>query len=227
MSVATQTPGLAVLIDFGSIKEVATKAQSQLIEAIPNTETLSLIGTVLGKSGYAPPEQMDTGIVCAHSDLYALAATALVLLTGKEPQQLIDPNSYRWHWQEEVTLSPKLESVLTTMLSPNPGDRFCSATEVRQALGDISALTPKIQPVNRQPLISKIPVFPRLAPKILFFAVLIGTVLLGSFWWLRNRDLAKDLTIVSQTPSTSDNSASSDNPEPKPRDFRGSRSLCQ
>ncbi len=195
--------GLAVLIDFGSIKEVATKAQSQLIEAIPNTETLSLIGTVLGKSGYAPPEQMDTGIVCAHSDLYALAATALVLLTGKEPQQLIDPNSYRWHWQEEVTLSPKLESVLTTMLSPNPGDRFGSATEVRQALGDISASPPEIQPINRQPLTSKIPVFPRLTPKMLFFAILTGTVLLGSFWWLKNKDLA----IVSHTPSISDNSA--------------------
>ena len=181
--------GLPVLIDFGSIKEVATKAQSQLVEAIPNTETISLIGTVLGKSGYAPPEQMDRGFVCAHSDLYALAATAVVLLTGKEPQQLIEPNSYRWHWQEEVTLSPKLERVLAKMLAPLPGDRFSSAREVIQTLQDISVLTPKIPPVTRQSPPSKIQILPRLTSKLPFFATLTAVVLLGSLWWLQERDL--------------------------------------
>lgn len=198
---------LAVLIDFGSIKEIATKVQSQLIKTAPKTETLSLIGTVLGKSGYAPPEQMETGIVCTHSDLYALAATAVVVLTGKEPQHLIDPNSYRWHWQKEVKLSPKLESVLTTMLSPDPSDRFSTATEVKQALQprsemiNISALAPKIQPIQKQPLTSK----PRLARKILSVAVLTGMVLLGSSWWLKHQDL----DLVSPIQPTSDNAAQS------------------
>ncbi len=198
--------GLPVLIDFGSIKEVATKAQSQLVdgatprrrkaqgnaphvEAIPNTETISLIGTVLGKSGYAPPEQMDRGFVCAHSDLYALAATAVVLLTGKEPQQLIDPNSYRWHWQEEVTLSPKLERVLAKMLAPLPCERFSSAREVIQTLQDISVLTPKIPPVTQPSPPSKIQILPRLTSKLPFFATLTAVVLLGSLWWLQERDL--------------------------------------
>lgn len=204
--------GLAVLIDFGSIKEVATKAQSELSESNPNSETLSLLGTVLGKSGYAPPEQMEKGIVCAHSDLYSLAATAMVLLAGKEPQQLIDPNSYRWNWQEEVTLSPKLEWVLTKMLSPNPGDRFSSATEVIKTLEDSSVIIPTSkgtetaptigQSVNRQPLTSKIRIFPRFTSKMPFLATLTTMVLLGSFWWLKQGDL----TIVSPTPSTSDNS---------------------
>ena len=194
--------GLVVLIDFGSIKEVATKAQSQLIETTPKTETLSLIGTVLGKSGYAPPEQMDTGIVCAHSDLYALAATAVVLLTGKEPQQLINPNNYRWNWQEEITLSPKLEWVLAKMLAPIPSERFSSVTEVRQALQDISTLTPKIPPLPQTSPIRKISIFPSFALKILLFAVLTGTFLLGSFWRLKNHDFA----TVSHTSSTWDNS---------------------
>ena len=181
--------GLAVLIDFGSIKEVATKAQSQLVEATPNRETLSLIGTVLGKSGYAPPEQMERGIVCAHSDLYALAATAVVLLTGKKPQQLIDPHGYRWNWQEKVTLSPRLEWVLTKMLDPLPCNRFSSAREVRQRLEDISLLTPNIQSVTLLSPISKIEIFPPLAAKMLFFVVLTGMVSLGSLWWLQKRDL--------------------------------------
>ena len=169
--------GLAVLIDFGSIKEVATKAESQLAETIPNTNTLSLVGTVLGKSGYAPPEQMVQGIVCTHSDLYALAATAVVLLTGKEPQQLIDPNSYRWNWQAEVTLSPKLERVLTIMLSPNPGDRFSSATEVIQTLENISVIAPQ----NLSTRTSTNQTSSRLSPKLLLLMTFTA-VMLGSLW---------------------------------------------
>jgi len=78
------------------------------METIPKSETISLIGTVLGKSGYTPLEQMDTRLICAHSDLYALAATAIVLLTGKEPQQLIDPHTDRWHWQTKI-MTPEKE----------------------------------------------------------------------------------------------------------------------
>ena len=129
---------LPVLIDFGCIKEVEIKTQSQIREMIPNA-CISLIGTALGKTGYAPPEQIERGIVYAHSDLYALAATIVVLLTGKEPQQLIDLDGYRWQW-EEVSLSPKLEWILNTMLAPNPSDRFGSAAEVSKTLQDINAI---------------------------------------------------------------------------------------
>ena len=138
--------GLPVLIDFGSIKEVENKAQSQLMKASPNPETLPLIGAVIGKTGYAPPEQVEQGMVFAHSDLYALAATVVVLLTGKEPQKLINPNSYRWNWQAEVNLNPKLEWILMTMLSPNPSDRFGSASEVIKMLQEVSILKPAPQP---------------------------------------------------------------------------------
>ena len=140
---------LTVLIDFGCIKEVEKKTQSELQSATPKNPTLSLIGTAIGKTGYAPPEQIERGIVFAHSDLYALAATAVVLLTGKEPKQLIDLNGYRWNWQEEVTLSPKLEWLLTTMLSPNPSDRFGSAVEVSQTPDSISVETPTQKRIER------------------------------------------------------------------------------
>ena len=130
---------LPVLIDFGCIKEVEIITQSQIRAIIPNA-CISLIGTALGKTGYSPPEQAERGIVYAHSDLYALAATIIVLLTGKEPQESIDLNGYRWHWEQSVSLSPKLEWILNTMLSPNPSDRFGSAAEVSKTLQDINVV---------------------------------------------------------------------------------------
>ncbi|ELR99022.1 protein kinase [Gloeocapsa sp. PCC 73106] len=121
------TDELAVLIDFGSIKDTCTPGQLPI-------DCQSSMGTALGKRGYAPPEQMNQGLVGAHTDLYALAATAIVLLTGKKPQELIDPNSYQWHLPEDLALSCNLKWMLTTMLSPEPSDRFTSALEVKRAL---------------------------------------------------------------------------------------------
>ena len=179
-----------MLIRLGSIKEVEQKAQSQLIKTNTTTE-ISLIGTEIGKSGYSPPEQINRGIVFAHSDLYALAATAVVLLTGKEPEQ---SSSNRWNWQEEVTLNPKLEWVLTTMLSPNPDERLVSATEVIKALDCISVITPSSESVesamvvdqslNRLPPEAKIRIFPRSPSKSVFFGSLTLAALLGGFWGL-------------------------------------------
>ena len=208
--------GLAVLIDFGSIKEVATKAQFQLIdganlyrknlspvEPIPYLEPLPLIGTVLGKNGYAPPEQIERGTIHPHSDLYALAATIVVLLTGKEPQQLIAPYSYQWNWQQEVNLSSHLEWVLTKMLSPNPLDRFGSATEVLRILEDILVLNSENQPTSPQSLSNKIQILPSpkhskvrrqslrelyLASKLLFWITLTVMLVLGGFWWLKEQN---------------------------------------
>ena len=131
---------LPVLIDFGCIKEVEIKTRSEL-RKVNGNDVIPLVATALGKVGYSPPEQVEQGIVYAHSDLYALAATAVVLLTGKEPQQLIDLKDNRWHWQQHVTLSPKLEWILSTMLSPHSSDRFGSAAEVIKTLRDISVVT--------------------------------------------------------------------------------------
>ena len=131
---------LPVLIDFGCIKEVEIKTQSELRETNSNF-VIPLIATALGKAGYSPPEQLEQGIVYAHSDLYALAATAVVLLTGEKPQQLIGFKDNRWHWQHKVSLSPKLEWILSTMLSPRSSDRFGSAAEVIKIFQDVSVTT--------------------------------------------------------------------------------------
>jgi serine/threonine protein kinase len=116
---------MPVLIDFGVVKEAATQLQSHLGMAQ---------STVAGKPGYAPPEQLQTGNAYASSDLYALAVTVLVLMTGKEPQDLFDDTSLNWKWQQFTTVSPGLARILSRMLSYKPAQRFPSAEEVLQAL---------------------------------------------------------------------------------------------
>jgi serine/threonine-protein kinase len=136
--------GLPVLIDFGGVKQVAAVVVSQYYQ--PNAGAVTPPATLLGKFGYAPPEQMQTGLVEPHSDLYALAATVLVLLTGKQPSELIDDYTLAWQWRREISLSPTLGAVLDKMLSPVPQQRYQSARQVLQALNPSPATYPPTQP---------------------------------------------------------------------------------
>lgn len=136
-----------VLIDFGVVKELATRFQ---------TMTTGIVQpTTVGKPGYAPSEQMQTGKAYPSSDLYSLAVTAVVLLTGREPQELFDDATMTWYWQRWVTVNPNFAQVLNKMLSYRPGDRYQSAGEVLQALQ--AATNPTAAP-------SRPPVTPPAAP---------------------------------------------------------------
>jgi serine/threonine protein kinase len=110
--------GLPVLIDFGAVKEA--------------TSGLTLVSSMtrVGKVGYAPPEQLQTGNVKPHSDLYALAVSCLVLLTGREPNVLLDSQTLSWCWEPHAQVSPVLEHILRKMLSLHPGDRYPNAHQV-------------------------------------------------------------------------------------------------
>lgn len=80
-----------VLIDMGGIKQVAINVATQV--GGRQNRAGSSKATCLGKVGYAPDEQLQLGIVAPHSDLYALAVTAIVLMTGEQPQDLLDQNT--------------------------------------------------------------------------------------------------------------------------------------
>ena len=118
---------LPFLIDFGSVKQIAASALFQ---------SKGQSDTAIGKQGYSPIEQIRQGKVSPASDLYALAVTALVLLTGKKPQKLYDVNSKTWDWRARVSVSQNLGMVLDRMLADRAGDRYQSAKEVREALKD-------------------------------------------------------------------------------------------
>lgn len=125
-----QQDNLPVLIDFGVVKEIATRFQASVTE----------IPTTVGKLGYAPSEQMQTGRAYPNSDLYSLAVSAIVLMTGCEPQELYDDRNLVWNWQQRVpTIHHKFAEVLNRMLSYRPDERYQSVSEVAQALQAMSA----------------------------------------------------------------------------------------
>ncbi|MTJ46896.1 protein kinase [Dolichospermum sp. UHCC 0259] len=140
---------LPVLIDFGGVKQVAATVASQYYQTGAITSPTN--GTLLGKIGFAPPEQMQTGMVSTHSDLYALAVTMLVLLTGKQPQELIDTYNFSWQWRREISLSSALGQIIDKMLSPIASDRYQTARQLLQVLNPQPIITqPITQTVNHQ-----------------------------------------------------------------------------
>ncbi len=116
---------LPVLIDFGVVQETTAKLNSQM--GIPAS-------TVAGKAGYAPPEQLQSGNAYANSDLYALAVTSIVLLTGREPAELFDSINLAWNWQQFANVNPAFARVINQMLSYKPTNRYRSADEVSGAM---------------------------------------------------------------------------------------------
>ncbi len=127
-----QDDHLPVLIDFGVVKEIATRFHSPDSTSQPTT---------VGKPGYAPSEQVQTGRAYPSSDLYSLAVTAVVLLTGHEPQDLFDDTMLTWHWQQWVHISPSVTQILNRMLSYRPGDRYQSVAELADALREMDNTT--------------------------------------------------------------------------------------
>jgi serine/threonine protein kinase len=121
---------LPVLIDFGVVKAGVTQLE---------VSTQIHQGTTVGKAGYAPGEQLQTGEAYANSDLYALAVTVVVMMTGRKPESLIDKSTMTWKWHQWVpTLTPWFAKILNKMLSRVPNSRYQSATEVLQALRAVS-----------------------------------------------------------------------------------------
>lgn len=118
--------GLPVLIDFGSVKQIAATVEQELSADVHKTR--------IGKVGYVPQEQFQAGSVDATSDLYGLAATLVVLATGKEPQELIDMYENAWNWERFVSFGDPLNQVLKKMLAPSPAQRYPSAAAVLRAL---------------------------------------------------------------------------------------------
>jgi len=124
------------LLDFGAVKQVSTTGKSP--SAVRSTGIFTM--------GYSPPEQMAATQVYPCTDLYALAATCLCLLTGKTPEDIYDPYQNTWNWQSFApSTSPELAKVLKSMLQSLPKDRPQSAIEVLNSLR-ASVPVPKASP---------------------------------------------------------------------------------
>ncbi len=151
-----------VLIDFGGAKQVT---QTSLARQCTGIYTI----------GYAPIEQI-SGYISPASDLYALGATCVRLLTqclpildanGNLYDHIYDGYNAQWLWRERlkeinVTISDKLGQVLDKLLKHLARERYQSAAEILQELHfNITSVDPTIlvipQPsgVNINPVSSK------------------------------------------------------------------------
>ncbi|WP_193196039.1 serine/threonine-protein kinase [Nostoc sp. MG11] len=180
---------LPVLIDFGGVKQVVATVASQYYQ--PGEVAPPPSPTLLGKVGFAPPEQMQTGMVSPHSDLYALAVTVLVLLTGKQPQDLIDTYTLSWQWRREISLSSNLGQVLDKMLSPRPSDRYQSARQVLEALtAPPVSYAPTQYPTPPEPTSGTVAISPPPPPRP-------SAPLPPPAWWTPTKTFLATLVLIS------------------------------
>ena len=87
--------------------------------------------------GYAPPERGRGEPAAAWMDLYSLAVVALVLLSGEEPAQLLDPATLAWRWPASLDAVTAMQAVLERLLSADTEARFPSASAALQALQQV------------------------------------------------------------------------------------------
>ncbi len=110
--------GQVFLVDFGSVQDRASREGGTF--------------TVVGTYGYTPLEQFGGRTVPA-SDLYALGATLIHILTGVPPAEL-PQEDFRIQFRDRVSLNPAFLSWLACMSDPNPEKRFPTAREALRAL---------------------------------------------------------------------------------------------
>jgi serine/threonine protein kinase len=127
-----QQDGKLVLIDFGAVKQV----QTQLLSAPGHIETTIAIGT----PGYMSTEQ-GRGKPRPNSDIYSLGIISIQALTGLHPRQLEeDQDTGEIVWQHLANVSSGLASVLSKMVLHHFRERYQSATEVLEELGQIDTV---------------------------------------------------------------------------------------
>ncbi|AFZ21437.1 serine/threonine protein kinase [Allocoleopsis franciscana] len=114
------------LVDFGAVQDRAAKEGATF--------------TVVGTYGYAPMEQFGGRAIPA-SDLYALGATLIHLLTGTAPGDLPQRNLCIC-FEDRVTLNPRVINWIKKLTEPAPEKRFKSATEALSALKSGRELNP-------------------------------------------------------------------------------------
>ena len=106
------------LIDFGSVQDCMAREGATF--------------TVVGTYGYTPLEQLG-GRATPASDLYALGATLIHLVTGAAPAHLSQPTG-QLQIADIVNLRPGLLRWLYQLTEANVEDRFSKASEALEAL---------------------------------------------------------------------------------------------
>lgn len=118
-NVIVRPDGGPVLVDFGAVRNVFRA---------PGESGSTVIGTY----GYMPYEQY-MGQASPASDLYALGATLLHLVTGRPPSDFMAGEG-RIDVPPSLPVGEPLRRVIARLLDPAPARRYASAREAREAL---------------------------------------------------------------------------------------------
>jgi serine/threonine protein kinase len=110
------------LVDFGAVQDRAKSEGATF--------------TVVGTSGYAPPEQL-WGKAVPASDLYALGATLIHLLTGISPAEL-PQHKMQIHFKDKVNINPDFANWIEKLVQPAPERRFSRARQALEVLQTIN-----------------------------------------------------------------------------------------
>ncbi len=127
------------LVDFGAVQDP--------------TAVEGATFTVVGTAGYAPLEQFYGKAVPA-SDLYALGATLIHLLTGTAPADLPQSN-LRIQFQGQVSLQPSFIGWIQCLTEPDLDRRFLNTAQALEAL-KTGRLLNYSEPTIRKPVGSRI-----------------------------------------------------------------------
>ena len=160
------------LVDFGAVQDRVAKE--------------GVTFTVVGTYGYAPMEQFGGRAVPA-SDLYALGATLIHLLTGAAPADLPQSN-LRIQFADRVSLSSSFSSWLQKLTEPAPEQRFGSTSLALAALNAplVDSVTRDLSPRSSQPNNSGRGLFDRVKPPDEILGWNWGAFLIPWLWPLTN-----------------------------------------
>ena len=124
------------LVDFGAVQDRASAEGKSF--------------TVVGTYGYAPMEQYG-GRAVAASDLYALGATLIYLLTGVSPAELPQDDNARIIFSDRTSVKPHFLQWIQKLVEPTVKKRYSSARIALQAIRE-SFQTPLPQTAPPAPL---------------------------------------------------------------------------
>jgi serine/threonine protein kinase len=127
--------GEIALVDFGSARDLVRGA----------THRSTLVGTF----GYMPPEQLG-GTVDETSDLYALGATLIHLLSRKAPDELLRPGM-EIAFEEKVNASAGMKAFLARLTERDRSRRFPSARAALEALDALEHSRPAPGAAHKRP----------------------------------------------------------------------------
>ncbi|MBA2538709.1 MAG: serine/threonine protein kinase [Deltaproteobacteria bacterium] len=135
------------VLDFGLAKTV--EAHREL--AFTDHELMQIpadqahLTTMLGTPAFLPPERTTTGLADARSDLYSLGCVLYLLACGRlpfdaaTPQELVAAHVTQ-RPQLLTCIPPTIAHVIDRLLSKDPGGRFQSAAETRDALEEAALI---------------------------------------------------------------------------------------